>query len=208
MTGWWAGLSALNQAFFVLAVFFSTLFGWQFVASFVGGLAAGGESELGGDADAADVGAEFEAQDGDLVEDVAGLATLRLLSIRSIFAFGTLFSWAGALYLQEDVQASGALLRAVLWGLAGMIAVALFFWVLPRLTEEGTSDLSTAVGRTAHVYLDIPQEGVGQVRVMVSGAVCFVRARSRDGRHLPAGALVRVVGRLGASTLEVEEMES
>ena len=201
MATWWNDLSSLNQTFYVVAVFFSTIFVWQFVSSF-GGL--GGEEE--GGAEVSDTGAGDTTQD--LIDDAAGLATFRMLSVRSVMAFGTLFSWAGALYLQQDITPAWALVRALLWGLSGMLVVALFFWVLPRLTEEGTASLDTAVGRNGQVYLNIPEGGLGQIRVLVSGRLRFMRACSRSGQPLRAGTMVRVVKRLDATTLEVEEIET
>jgi len=216
MAAWWASLSSLNQTFYALAVFFSALFAWQLVSSF----SALGETEAGIDdvdasvddvdaPDAVEGDAGVDDLDGDdFDQDSESVATFRLLSIRSVLAFGTLFSWAGALYLQRSLFPGLALLRALLWGLAGMVTVALFFWLLPRLTEEGTANLDTAVGQVGTVYLDIPEDGAGQVKVLVSGTVSFVRARSRDGRYLPAGTGVRVIGRLDGSTIEVEPVEA
>jgi hypothetical protein len=211
MTSWWASLSGLTQSFYLLAIFFSTLFGWQFVAALS---AVGGDGDMdadGGDGvgDGAPDGVEdFDTGDMDgadeFVEDPAGLATFRLLSFRSVLAFGTLFSWAGALYLQQDMAPAWALFRALLWGFTGMVVVGAFFWILPRLTEEGTSDLETAVGQTGSVYLRIPPSGTGQVKVVVSGRVSFVRAQSEDGEALPAGTTVYVVRKLDPMTLEVE----
>jgi len=210
MTQWWYALSSLNRAFYVAAVFFSTIFAWQFISS-VSGL--GGDSEeLGGDADgdAGMDGVEIDADaaDGadDLLEDAAGLTTFRMLSIRSLLAFGTLFSWAGALYLGQD-SALWALIRAALWGAAGMLVVALFFWLLPRLTEEGTANFDTALGQRGQVYLNIPDGGVGQVKVIVSGAITFAKARSENGEPLGAGTMVRVVSRADAATLLVRAVD-
>ena len=196
---WWSNLSALNQAFFVAAMFFTTIFVWQFVSS-LGGLGGDEPGDVDADAELGD----GDMGDGDLLEDASGMATLRLLSIRSIIAFGTLFSWAGALYLAEDRSMFSAMGLGVAWGVAGMLVVALFFWALPHLTEEGTADLDTALGKAGQVYMDIPENGTGQARVVVSGTVSFIKARSRDGRRLPAGTPVRVIGRLDSSTLEVE----
>ncbi|MHB1296071.1 MAG: NfeD family protein [Anaerolineae bacterium] len=234
MLAWWGRLSVLNQAFFVSAVFFSVLFLWQLFSSLtalgdgaghdLGGHDFGGH-ELGGhDAGAGHAGhfGPVEHAAGDHMaasaHDAAthdadhahndGLSTFRLLSIRSILAFGTLFSWAGALYLRNTLFPGLAVLRATLWGLAGMVTVALFFWILPRLTEEGTANLDTAIGELGQVYLTIPEDGTGQVRVLVSGVMSFVRARSRNGVELPAGTSVRVIRRLDAGTLEVDENEA
>jgi hypothetical protein len=202
MAGWWGGLSALNRAFYVIAVFFSTVFGWQLISALsgLGGEEGGAEAEIGEDLD-------LEADGEGFAEDTGGLDVFRLLSVRSILAFGTLFTWAAALYLNQGGWAGWAIIRALLWGSAGMVVVTLFFWLLPRLTEEGTSDLDTAIGQTGKVYMNIPEGGVGRVRVVVSGALRFVPARSVDGRAMEAGTAVRIVGRLDASTLEVEEAE-
>ena len=214
MVLWWEALSALNRAFYVAAVFFSTIFGWQFVSA-ITSLSGAGAPEAGeGEADVAEFGdaempeIDADADLDDLVEDASGLATFRLLSVRSIVAFGMLFSWGGALYLGQDITQAGAIVRAAFWGLAGMVVVALFFWTLPRLTETGTADLNTAVNRTAEVYLNIPRNGAGQVKVIVSGALRFVRARSQDGGPLMAGTQVMVVGRIDDATLKVREIDS
>ncbi len=203
MSEWWEGISSLGRAFFSGAIFFSTLFIWQFAASLAG--LGGDQGDVSqGDAEYGDVG----AGDGDLIEDVSGLATLRLFSVRSILAFGMLFSWAGALYLSQGHTQLGAMIRAFLWGAAGMATVAFFFWMLPRLSEEGTASLDTAIGKIAKVYMNIPEGGSGQIRVMVSGTMSYVNAQTEDGRPLVAGTTVRVVRRLDARTLEIVQVES
>ena len=209
MLGWWSGLSALNQAFYAAAVFFSTIFIWQFSSSLSAVSGDAGDADVGGDMGAdgdfssADTDVDMPsagyagADLDDLVDDAPGLATFRLLSVRSILAFGTLFSWAGALYLPQDISTAGAMLRSLAWGLAGMAVVGAFFWLLPRLSEEGTSNPATAVGQTGQVYLDIPADGVGQIRVVYGGRapVCACTHRgwpSAQGRHF--GVCDRSVG--------------
>ena len=140
-------------------------------------------------------------------DDSGGLVTFRLLSIRSVLAFGTLFGWAGALYLNNTRSAVLALIRAGLWGIAGMLVVAAFFWMLPRLTEEGTTTLDSAVGKTGTVYINIPEDGAGQIRVNIRNSIQYVRARARYGAAIPAGTMVRIARQLDSLTVEVEELE-
>lgn len=226
MVAWWTGLTPLNQVFWGLVVFFTTLFVWQFIASFAG-LLVDTDADVGADAHGLDGAADHDAPHdlhGDVAagngdghaglepshdahaEDHGGLATFRLLSVRSVLAFGMLFSWAAALYLGRDISYWRAFAQSALWGLLGMLVVAAFFWSLPRLSEEGTANLGTAVGRTGTVYLHIPDEGTGQVRVLVGDRISYVRARSASDRGIAAGTTVRVVRVVDGSTLEVEEV--
>ena len=205
IVAWWASLSALAQIFYAAAVFFSVLFLWQFVAALAG---LGGDGHVG-DAPGADIHDVAHAPADvhhELTSDAQGLDTFRLLSVRSLLAFGLLFSWAGALYLGGGLTAGAALGRATLWGLAGMVVVAAFFWLLPRLTEEGTAQLSSAIGQIGEVYIVIPADGLGQVRVLVGDQVRFIKARSSDGSAIAVGRQVRVVSVSEGATLLVQEI--
>lgn len=200
LTEWWNRLTPLNQGFYVAAAFFSVFFLWQLIAALLG---LGGE---GADVDEIDVAEDFEPAAG--ADAAEAVASFKLLSIRSIISFCTLFTWGGALYLDlGKEQPTTAIGYSVLWGLGGMFAVALVFYGLRRLTQRGTSDIRTSVGKRGSVYLDIPEDGVGEVRVSVSGVLSHVKARAADGMELKAGTPVRVVRRLNQTTVEVEKIE-
>ena len=202
MEAWWTALSTLNQTLYIVAVFFSAVFAWQLVAALVG---LGGSVEVGGggDAGAGDAGPEVDddAQQG-------SIDAFKLLSIRSIIAFGMLFGWAGALYLESGYQVSGALIYAVVWGSAGMVLVSYFFHTIRRLEETGNPQLETCIGTEGEVYIDIPEHGAGQVRVTESGAVSYVSARGRDGIAIPGKTTVLVLRTLDATTVEVEPFDA
>jgi len=196
MGEWWKGLSDVNQYFFGAAAFFSVFFLWQLASAFHG-LAGGADTDAGGhDADAG-------AHHGGGEVDAAAMVAFKLLSVRSVIAFFTLFTWAGALYLSQGMALAPALGWAVLWGLAAMIVVALIFHWMRRLTETGTGRLSTCVGTEGVVSLDIPAGGQGEARVTVSGVVSRVKARARGGVAVKAGALVKVLSTLDPTTVEV-----
>ena len=197
MEVWWTGLGTLNQGLYVLAVFFSVFFVWQLVAALVG---------LGGGGDLTDVG-DAES-DGTADVGDGSVAAFKLLSLRSLIAFGMLFGWAGALYLQSGQEVSSALVYAVVWGSAGMVLVSYFFHTIRRLEETGNPRLETCIGTEGEVYIDIPENGAGQVRVMESGAVTYVSAKGRDGTAIPSRTPVRVLQTLDATTVEVERIES
>ena len=207
-----------------VAAFFSVLFLWQLIATLLGGIGGTEHIEAGGTDVHADMGAAGHDVGGHDVgghdvagHDVAGhdghdvgtavesVATFKLLSVRSVTAFGLLFGWAGVLYSRGTWPGPNlTLLYSVLWGVVGMLIVSAIFYFLMRMTETGTRRLSTALGQPATVYMDIPAGGAGQVRVMISGAVSFVSARVAGGEALKAGTPVIVKRIIGLNMVEVE----
>ncbi len=203
MMEWWNTLTTLNQVFYGLAVFFSVLFIWQLLAALLGLTDDGdGDFDHGGDADG---GVDHH----DHLDAADTAASFRLVSLRTIITFFTLFTWGSSLYLSQEEPPGTAMGLAALWGLAGMVLVAAVFYWMAKLGETGTSDLDSAVGTAGTVYVDIGEGGGrGEVRVTVSGVVTYVKARSVDGQGLKAGTPVRVLRRLGQNVVEVEPTDS
>ncbi len=191
MNEWWSNLSGLTQFFFGLACFFSVFFLWQVIAAFIG--MAGDDADFGGDGGDADLGG-FDAPDNidhhDLIESSQAF---KILSLRSVITFFTMFSWGSALYLSTGMAPAKAIGISLIWGLGGMFAVALVFWAMMKLAETGTKDVMTCNGNQATVYLDIPADGFGEIKTLISGAYEHVRAKSESGEALPSGTEVRVV---------------
>ena len=136
------------------------------------------------------------------------VAAFRLFSIRAILAFCTMFAWAAAMYLDMDHAMIWSLLYATGWGLLGWAAIILLINWLRRLAETGTADLATCVGHGGTVYLDIPADGVGEVRVSVSGVITMVKARSADEEKIEAHTPVRVIRMLDRTTVLVQSTET
>lgn len=194
MTAWWSTLQPLNHWFYTAAAFFSVFFVWQLISAIAG---------LGGGADVdATVEPSWDHQSpndsGDSVQ------VFKLLSIRSVLAFFTLFSWAGALYLNLGLPVARSLVYALLWGLAAMALVSLAFYLLRRMSASGNQQIGECVGQTAAVYLDIPENGEGEVRLMCGGVMTHYKARLPRGQAARAGATVRVVRATGPNSLAVE----
>jgi len=204
MESWWQGLSFLNKAFAVSALGFTVLFLWQIVLMIIGmdadahGHIGAGGMDHGG-MDHVDHGGGEHAHD-----DGGEAVTFTFVSIRSVIAFGMLFSWAGALYLATGVSAILAILYSAIWGLIAMFAVSFLLYWLLRQQELGNASVWSAIGEEGTVYMNIPEGGTGKIRVVVSGAISFVNARSRDGNPLTSGAKVRVVGVVADNMVEVE----
>ena len=212
MSEWWQELTQLTRVFYCVATFFSVFFVWQLLAALIG---LGGEGIDGGDMDA-DVGGDVDADLDHTYDDFehgaesdasATVAAFKVLSFRSVMSFCTLFSWAMAMYLGRGDPVSRALGLATLWGLASMGAVAGLLYLLPKLAHTGTKQLASCVGSRGTVYLDIPEEAAGEVRVTVSGVLSYVKARTADGKVLKAGTPVVVKRALDQATIEVERVK-
>jgi hypothetical protein len=193
MSAWWGGLTPLNQWFYIAAAFFSVFFFWQLLAGLFG---------LAGDHD---VDTSVESTDAhDVPPDAHDtLAVFRMLSIRSVLAFFTLFSWAGALYLNDGYASGRAIGIAAIWGIGAMVIVSLLLRFMRKMTDSGTMSLESCVGTPGTVYLDIPAGGQGEVRVLCSGSVTLLKARAADGSALKAGAAVTVTRMAGPDVVEV-----
>jgi hypothetical protein len=201
MMVWWNSLTQATHFFYVVASFFSVFFIWQLISVFIGGMG----DEADGDLDAANDGTYDDFEDGAQQDAYETDVAFKLLSIRSVIAFFTLFSWAGALYLTNGKTLAWSMTVGCIWGLAGMVSVAGIFYLMKRLQESGNSTLASCVGTTGTVYLNIPANGEGEVKVIVSGVQTHVRARTASGEPLLAGATIRVLRCLNQRTIEVEK---
>lgn len=223
MEAWWQGLSALTQVFSLAALFFSVIAGAQLVAMLFGvGHFHGHLDHAGGTHHVGDIhhvgamhhveaasGAGHHAQvahhRGSQESDKAAFT---FVSIRSLIAFGTLFFWAGTLYLMSGTNPALAIGFSVIWGLLGMFVVSYLMYKLVSLEETGNVDLSTALFEEGVVYIGVPPDGVGQVRVKVSGTISYIKARSKTGEPMIRGTKVRVVGIFDRNVVEIEPIEN
>jgi hypothetical protein len=188
MQEWWAGLAGITQVFYGMAAFFSVFFLWQVIGAFMG-LDGDGDVDGVGDVDL-DVDAPDDIDYDDVIESSQAF---KILSLRSIITFFTLFSWGSALYTTDGVPVVKAMGVSSIWGLAGMLAIAGIFYAMGKLSETGTKDIAASKGQIGTVYLDIPANGFGEIKIVVNGVPEHVKAKSVDGEALSAGTQVRVV---------------
>jgi hypothetical protein len=209
MSEWWQELSQVNRGFYCAAAFCSVFFTWQLISAMIGL----GESDVDLDTDVdIDTGGIGDAEvdhtydnfeHGAETDATATVAAFKVLSVRSLIAFFTLFTWGGALYLNNGAEMGRAMTLSTLWGLAGMGSVAGILYLLRKLTDTGTQQIASCLGSRGSIYLDIPENGSGEVRVLVSGILSNVKAKTSDGSALKAGSSVKVMRVLDDLTIEV-----
>lgn len=200
MQEWWTGLAGVTQVFFGMAVFFSVFFLWQILAAFMG---------LSGDHMDADSGADLNGVDApndfDHDDVIEASQAFKILSIRTIITFFTLFSWGSALFTSTGTPLVKAMSISSVWGLVGMLAIAGIFYAMGKLTETGTKDLASCKGQTGTVYLDIPSGGYGEIKTTVGGAIENVKAKNVNNEALPSGTPVRIVQVVDQTLVMVEK---
>lgn len=199
MQEWWVNLAGSTQFFYGMAAFFSVFFLWQMIGAFLG---LDGDAP-GGDADFGDIDTPDDFDHSDVIESSQAF---KVLSLRSIITFFTLFSWGSALFTADGIPVPKAMGISSLWGLAGMLAIAGIFYFMAKMTETGTKDILSCKGSIGTVYLDIPANGFGEIKITVSGAIENVKAQSLSGEALPAGTPVRVVRVIDQMLVGVEKL--
>jgi membrane protein implicated in regulation of membrane protease activity len=190
---WWSALSGTEQVFWAIAIVASVLFVIQFVLSLLG------------------IGDDFDHDhdfSGHADVDSSIDADFTVLSVRSMVAFFTFFGWTGVLALHSGASGLVAFISGSVAGLTAMFLVAYIIYFFTRLQESGNIDLNDAIFSTAEVYLTIPanKNGNGKIHLKIKGSFRELDAVT-EGRSLPTGASVRILGVLEDNLLLVEPFE-
>lgn len=163
-------------ALFVGVIYAVFLLFFQGIGSALGDLDMDVDLDLDGDADL------------DAAGEAAGVSMLAIASFISAFgAFGLI-----AVTLLDAGQV-GSLVAALFGGVVmGLAAQAFFIYILsPTVSSEVHQ--TKLIGMAAEIITPIPENGVGQVALVVEGARMTYSARATNqGESLPRGTPVRI----------------
>lgn len=134
---------------------------------------------------------------------------MTFLSIRALSGFFAFFGITGIAGINNDWHPLMTLGVSTGSGLAMLFAVAWLLATLHKLTSKGNLEPARAVGRSAQVYLRIPEGGSGQgkITVQIQGREIQLPAMTR-GAEIPTGRTVRVVGMPTNDLFEVEPLDA
>jgi membrane protein implicated in regulation of membrane protease activity len=154
---------------------------------------------FGGDHDG-----HFEAHGHDMGDQGHGPS---IFSARIMATFLTAFGCGGAIarYFELPHIASAGI--GIAFGVAMASLVYQFAKVLYGQQASSEIKMNTLVGRTAEVTVGIPEGGVGQITITVSGERSSHIARPSDGKPIAMGSEVIVTGIRG-DTVIVERAAS
>ncbi|MBN1765994.1 MAG: NfeD family protein [Sedimentisphaerales bacterium] len=141
-----------------------------------------------------------DASEGDI--------SFRVLSIQGLSSFFMMFGIVGLALLRESGWSpERAVMGAVCAGLATCWGIKWLFSAAMKLKSSGNIDLKNAIGQEGDVYLRIPSEGSGKVRVTVQEHLKIWDAICVDKQEIKTGELIRVVDVTPNDVLIVEKIE-
>ena len=188
MMDFFVGMSTLQQSFWWVAIIASFIFLVQLIFTIIGTDFTDG------------LHADF---DGDL-DAVHG--PFQLFSFRNLINFLMGFGWTGvAFYHSFENQMFLVILSAIV----GCLFVVIFFIVIKqimKLTEDNTFNIDKLIGKTAEVYLRIPEQksGKGKVQVSLNGSNHELLAVT-ETEEIRSGNLVKII-RIEEKILIVEKI--
>lgn len=154
------------------------------------------------------IAGDVDNLDGDLDGGGDTDLSFKLLSLQGLTAFFMMFGLTGLAMVSGGIATPFTILGGAAVGLFSVWVISLIFSFFKRLQSDGTMKIENAIGQTGSVYLRIPENGSGQVRVTVQGGLKIFDARSLGGREIPTRAAVKVVQVQGGHTLIVEPIDA
>ena len=129
--------------------------------------------------------------------DMGADASFKALTFQGIMAFLMFFGLGGLWVLKGDGGATMAIFAGGIAGSASMYGTGKLFQLFVDLQQDGTTELSEAIGSKGTTYLRISEGGLGQVTVEVNVAQRTYNARSEDGAGIGTGDFIEVVDVIG-----------
>lgn len=221
-SSWWNNLKMVEQVLYCIAIPASLILVIQTVIMLLG-FGHGGESFNPSDTSGFDAPDSFDADvsadlpvdgssDMDLshhdISNPSDLADFRLLSVQSVIAFLTIFSWSGITAISNGMVEWAALLLAAVLGFGAMFIVAKVIQWSSKLAQNGTFNVKNLLGESGTVYIPIPEKGKGMGKINISCGERFMEydAITEEQEMLKTGEPVTVVDIIGGSTLVVERL--
>jgi len=198
MSSFMAGLSVLEKIYLACAVFG----GGFFILRTVLMLTGIGDTDTDVDADVDVDAGDFDHADADPEDHLEDIdhgdhghadSGLKLLTVQGLTAFVMMFGLTGFAVSRSSILGSiFTIAIGILVGLFAMWLVAKGFALMKSLQSSGNIQIYDAIGEEGTVYLRIPADGIGKIRITISGRLKVVDAVSQDKVELKTGTGVRV----------------
>lgn len=209
MSQWWSGIGYFERIFWIFAFPSTSVFILQVIITLMG-LGDNG-NDISGIQDPMDeVPQDLVEMD---VNDNPGefldfKYKFKLVTIRSLVVFFTVFSWTGIVATTSGIGKVVTVIVALILGFVMMFVVAYIYYFLTKFVEDGTMNMMNAINKEGLVYLTISRrrEHIGKVEVVVQGALRLLDAVT-DGDAIPTGSKVIVINIIENKLLLVERID-
>jgi hypothetical protein len=185
---WFNGLDLFLKSYWIIAGIASVIFIIQMILTFTGVDASDG------------LHADFS---GDMDTD----GPFQFFSLRNLINFFLGFGWGGVCFYNTF---SSKIWVTVCAFLTGMLFVLLFFILIKqfmKLERDYSFQISDTAGKTADVYLTIPENnsGKGKIQISVKGAFHEIDAIT-EGEKISTGSKIKVAGIIDNQTVIVTKL--
>jgi hypothetical protein len=209
MSQWWSGIGDFERIFWFFAFPFTTVFILQVIMTLLG-MGDNGD-DISGIQDSMDEVpqelAELDVNDnpGELLDFKY---KFKLVTIRSLVVFFTVFSWTGIVATSSGIGKVVTVVVALILGFVMMFIVSYIYYFLTKFVEDGTMNIMNAINQEGLVYLTIPRrrEHIGKVEVVVQGTLRLLDAVT-DGDAIPTGSKIIVINIVENQFLLVEKID-
>lgn len=191
MKDFFAGMTSLEQTYWIIALIGSVVFAIIFLMTFIGG----------------DMDSDMDADISDLEADDGGVG-FQFFTFKNVVAFFTIFGWTGVTCLDNGFSSSTSLIIATIAGLIMMVLTSLLFLWINSLAESGTLRIKNAIGNIGEVYLPIgaKRSKIGKISIKVQGGLKELEALTDDDETLTTGTVIKVLDVISAELLLVERL--
>jgi hypothetical protein len=209
-------LTLVEKVFFFCAVVGGGVFLIRFILLLFGGFGdvdmetdAGVDMDMDADIGDMDIDAGDAGLDAGAVEglDADGAASFHLLSIQGVTGFFMMFGLVGLTMARQSgfgdvISIAGATCA----GFATMLIIAKVYSVMRLLQSSGTLNLRNAIGKEGMVYLTIPAEGTGKIRVVIQDGLKVFNAVSADKKEIKTDERIKVVKVVSGNVFVVKKL--
>lgn len=149
---------------------------------------------------------DFEGAEVDTDHDDGSVGLLSIRAVASFLAFFGLAGWYGVV---EGWSPTLTVFVAFASGASMMFIVAWLMAQLRKLYSQGNLDSMNAIGKSAVVYLKIPEAytGLGKITVTLQGRTAEYQAQTA-GPEIATGRMVRVLSRATNDVFDVQILEA
>ncbi len=198
-----SNLKPIEYFYLIIAIIGGVSFLIRLIFSFFGG----GDADIGDEINVEVSNTHSIDVGNDAHPAHAAESGFRLFSLQGITGFFMMFGLVGLALARGGVNDLLTAIAGLAAGSITMLLTAWLFYTFTRLQSEGTLRMENAIGKEGNVYLTIPENGSGQVSLVVQGALRQFEAISANHQRISTGQKIRVIRVTGTSTLVVEPLE-